>query len=643
MLTAFHSASYPWLQQVLRRRAWILVGLTILFVVVVRVRLREMPLERDEGEYAYAGQLILQGIPPYREVYNMKLPGTYAAYALIMAVFGQTPSGIHFGLALVNAASIVLMFLLGRKLLDDIAGVAAAVAFALLSLSPSVLGLAGHATHFVVLAALGGILALLRACEPEVGGRRPGFLPPAAGFFASGLLFGLAFLMKQHGVFFGIFGTAYLLRTRIGQWLAGELVEVPITLAVSPSDEERGAAKAGRGRSVLIPARPGRLRAELRPPGRLKAEIRRFSTDLGLFALGWLLPYGLTCLVLWGAGAFSPFVFWTLSYAAKYASAIPLVNGPDLLRASLNAVVGPNLVLWVLPWVGAVLMWWEERLDHRAQRSAAGGSTAVFPDPSFSPEVSAEGPRSEIRSARFFLTTLLFCSVASVSVGMYFREHYFILLLPALALLTGVAVSRGVHLLRHDQTIELFLALPILGLFVIALGATLIGNGSIWLGMTPVEAMRSVCGTTLFSETVKAADYIKSNATPDARVAVLGSEPEIYFYSRRRSATGYIYMYPLMEGHRYASKMQEEMIAEIERARPEFVVYVDDDFSWLPRPNSERKVFDWWQNYWAKNLDLVTTLEFEEGLERGAEADSVARRRGTTATRNHILILKRRQ
>ena len=24
-----------------------------------------MPLERDEGEYAYAGQLILQGIPPY--------------------------------------------------------------------------------------------------------------------------------------------------------------------------------------------------------------------------------------------------------------------------------------------------------------------------------------------------------------------------------------------------------------------------------------------------------------------------------------------------------------------------------------------------------------------------------------------------
>src|SRR5437899_1091529 len=80
--------------------AWILVGLTILFVVVVRVRLREMPLERDEGEYAYAGQLMLQGVPPYQDAYNMKLPGTYAAYALIMAVFGQSAAGIHFGLML---------------------------------------------------------------------------------------------------------------------------------------------------------------------------------------------------------------------------------------------------------------------------------------------------------------------------------------------------------------------------------------------------------------------------------------------------------------------------------------------------------------------------------------------------------------
>ena len=87
----------------------------ILFVVFVRIRLLEIPLERDEGEYAYMGQLILQGIPPYSEAYNMKFPGTYLMYAVIMAIFGQTIEGIHIGLMIVNCAAILLMYLLARK------------------------------------------------------------------------------------------------------------------------------------------------------------------------------------------------------------------------------------------------------------------------------------------------------------------------------------------------------------------------------------------------------------------------------------------------------------------------------------------------------------------------------------------------
>src|SRR6185503_13553529 len=105
-----------WVQSLWQRRTWLLLAIVVLVPFVIRLRLLQMPLERDEGEYAYAGQLILQGVPPYKLVYNMKLPGTYAAYALIMACFGQTASAIHFGLALVNAASIVLMFFIARRL-----------------------------------------------------------------------------------------------------------------------------------------------------------------------------------------------------------------------------------------------------------------------------------------------------------------------------------------------------------------------------------------------------------------------------------------------------------------------------------------------------------------------------------------------
>lgn len=58
--------------------AWavVLMALVALVVFAVRWRLREFPLERDEGEYAYMGRLILEGGAPYGEAANMKWPGT---------------------------------------------------------------------------------------------------------------------------------------------------------------------------------------------------------------------------------------------------------------------------------------------------------------------------------------------------------------------------------------------------------------------------------------------------------------------------------------------------------------------------------------------------------------------------------------
>jgi hypothetical protein len=351
--------------------------------------------------------------------------------------------------------------------------------------------------------------------------------------------------------------------------------------------------------------------------------------------------------VLWWAGAFHQFVFWTITYAAQYASAIPIVRGPDVLRATLNAVVGPNLILWVLPWVGALVMWWESRLDGDSLTSKVQSLKSEGRSPRSNVEEEEAGARhssianrqSQIPCPRFFLTVLLFCSFASASVGLYFREHYFILVLPVLALLTGVAVSRGLYLLKHDQTIELFLAVPILGLFVIAVCAALIGHGAIWLALTPEQAIRSTYGSTLFAETVRVADYLKAHAAPDARVAVLGSEPEIYFYARRRAATGHLYMYPLMEEHPYALKLEEQVIGEIERARPEYVVYVDDEYSWLTQPSSPQKLFEWWKAYWTANLDLVQTIDFQEGLARGMDMDKPQKE---PPVPYHILIFKRR-
>jgi len=494
--------------------AKIALGFIIVLVLFVRVRLREMPLERDEGEYAYAGQLLLQGVPPYKLAYNMKLPGTYAAYALIMMVFGQTDSGIHLGLALVNIVTIAMIFLMGRRVLDATAGAVAALAYGLLSTSPAFLGLAGHATHFVVFCAMAGALLLLKARETEKAGL----------FLASGLMFGFAFLMKQHGVFFGVFGLGYVLWQNL----------------------------------VKDNMNWGRC-------------VREFGMMLG----GLLLPFTITCAALAAMGVFKPFWFWTFTYAKEYAAAVSLDQLPKILQAAMESSVGLNAIFWVLAAVGAVMMWWEKRL----------------------------------RAALPFVAGFALAGVLALCAGMYFRHHYFILLLPVVALLNGVVVSRALFLIRKEnKSVELFLALGGLVLYGLAVLVAIALHGEEWFSASPVKVSESTYHSNLFSETRRLALDLRAELPPGARVVVLGSEPQIYFYAQRRSASGYIYTYALMESHPYAQKMQKEMIREIETSRPEYVVNITDASSWARHDGSADNIFRWWEGYWSEHYELLRSI-----------------------------------
>jgi hypothetical protein len=480
---------------------------------IIRFRLRDMPLERDEGEYAYAGQLILQGIPPYQLAYNMKLPGTYAAYALIMGVLGQTPAGIHIGLLLINAGTIVLMYFLAARLFGRFAGLVAAASYGLLSISPSVLGIEGHATHFVVFFAIAGLLMLLQALD-----RKRLWL-----FFLSGILLGLAFLMKQPGIFFAIFAGLYLLRR---EW-----------------------------------TRP--------------FQAKNLLTRSGLFALGLLIPYGITCLTLWRAGVFRKFWFWTFSYARHYG--IGFVDGLHELRQEFPSVVDPSVLVWLIAVVGLTAFWWCAKAR---------------------------------RNALFCLGFLAF-SFLAVCPGFVFTLHYFILLLPAVSLLVSVAVSSATSVLA-ERNKPVFLRIVPGVVFLVAVAISFHGQRALLFETDPTGVSRAIYGMQPFPEALKVAEYLDSHSEPTARIAVLGSEPEIYFYAHRHSATGYIYMYALMEQQPYALTMQKEMISEIETSRSEFIVLVTGRPSWTTTPNPKQKyVFAWMRPYLQAHYETVGIADIQ--------------------------------
>jgi hypothetical protein len=90
-----------------------------------------------------------------------------------------------------------------------------------------------------------------------------------------------------------------------------------------------------------------------------------------------------------------------------------------------------------------------------------------------------------------------------------------------------------------------------------AFGYSIIQQQEFLFELSPEMACRAVYGRNPFPESIEIANYIKADSAPSDRIAVIGSEPQIFFYADRRSATGYIYTYGMLEQQKYALTMQQ--------------------------------------------------------------------------------------
>jgi hypothetical protein len=483
--------------------------LIIAAAVIVRIRLLGVPIERDEGEYAYMAQLLLKGIPPYTYAYTMKLPGVALVYACIMAIFGQSAASIHIGLMLINIGCIALVYLLGRRFLTRESAISAAAFYALLSLSQTVLGVFAHATHLVVLFTLLGIILLGHSLQRQ----------QSSMTFLGGICFGMAFLMKQHAAILIIFAMVF----QVWPQSAGD--------------------KKVLARNCLT------------------------------FLSGAIAPYAVISCWLYNVGVFDRFWFWTVKYASAYAAGISLAAGFNEFIRQGGAIIWTNLPIWLLAVVGIVKLC-------RAK---------------------------DLGTKKLFLSGYMVASFLMVSQGLYFRPHYFILILPPTAILAGYAAQTlsGFQAKRWGK-----LLLPLV--MVTVAGCFYCFESDYLIRLTPEEVSQKIYGPSPFPEAPRIAVYLRSQMAKEDRIAILGSEPEILFYADRISATGHIYMYGLMEDNQYAGNMQSQLIREIETAAPVFIVVVHSSASWLLRAGSLNKVLDWGDSYIPLRYDEVGIVEMSD-------------------------------
>jgi len=480
-----------------------------------RIRLLDVPLERDEGGFAYIGQQLLRGVSPYHSG-NMKiLPGIHVAYAGIMMLFGETSVGIHTGLLVVNGITIVLLYFLARRMFSMEGAAVAAGSYAILSVSQSVIGVFAHATHFVNLFFLAGLLALLNGVEKN----------RTIYFFISGLSLGASVLMKQHGVFFCIFALCYII------W--NELVN--------------------------------------------EKQIRRMMQRLIVLMAGLVIPYAATCLYMYLNGVFEEFWFWTVIRSLDYATADYSTETMASLKYYFDKMSMNVLFFWIIALVGLTIVFYPGCRVHK----------------------------------RWFLASLLLFSIIATLPGLSFYPHYFVVMLPSISLLSGIAFET-LPLLFGRLIGAGTARMVMLVLFLAMTAFTFYNRFEYLFSLSPYAVSRMIYGTNPFPESREVAKYIKNNSARGTMIAVLGSEPQIYFYANRPSATDYLYMYPLVEQQPHVAIMQQEMIREIEQSAPDYIVSVMITTSWMFDGAAGVPLLKWMENYLPEYYRQVGVVELDD-------------------------------
>jgi len=478
----------------LRRACAAVLLASIAAFVLVRVPLLSVPLERDEGEYAYIAQRMLEGEIPYRDAFDQKPPATFFVYAAALSLFGNSVEGIHLFLYVWTAATALVLFACVRRRDGPLAAAFATLLFSLLSADPKLTGNAANTELFMLLPMVASIYCLIRALE---------FPASMRWWVMSGALAATACWFKQVAVTNAVFVAA------VAAWHFA------------------------------------------RPATRDFATLSRAWIGL---AGGAALASAPVLVGFAAVGAWRQFADAVLWHNFRYSQSVGFIEGFDVLAHRLSEQAPSQGVCWGLAVLGLIVV------------------------------------RRSRNSARRLWLGWWIASAVGVSVGFYFRPHYFFQALPALVALAGcfLGVTGERLLVRGGVPAGLALAL----LISIAAVPPIVANRAILGANDPVAISRSIYGMNPFPESVEIGSYIRRTSEPDDRVFIVGSEPQILFHAERASATRYIFFYPLTGSFPDVLERQREVMADVYAARPLYVVWVNLRSSLMRGNGTEPHVFD---------------------------------------------------
>jgi hypothetical protein len=245
-------------------------GLLLCFAAMIYLYIRSnflsIPMERDEGIYAYFGRLITEGKTPYLDFYEMRFPFIFYAYAFLVKIFGDF-EGLAFGISCLNVLSLAVYYWIAKQLFNQekLPAFFAVFAMAILGLTPQISGYTRQSEHIVVFLASIGFLLL----QKTIVNNKNIYL------FGAGAFMCLAMLTKTNAVCFIVAG--------------GLLTSIYYLFA----------------------------NAENSPNFNFKAGLKRAFLKGLVYSVGVFSTFGAMCLYMLYLGVFGEMWYWAVTYVAN--------------------------------------------------------------------------------------------------------------------------------------------------------------------------------------------------------------------------------------------------------------------------------------------------------------------------------------
>jgi 4-amino-4-deoxy-L-arabinose transferase-like glycosyltransferase len=475
--------------QRLKKFTPVLLVAVLVLTWILRMNFWGQPFEMDEGLHAYMGWGMLQGLVPFKDMYNTKPPGIYALHALLFLFAEPTALNIKVFASIYTLLTTIAVFFTARKLAGDTAGLLAALLFGIFSSGPNIQGGGVNSEVFMVLPYTLAAYSLLRALETEE---------------------------PKHYLLFGIFtGLACTLK----QVAAVNLLWIALYLVFR-----------------IVRARDWNTRA--------RAVVDGLWVAAGA-ALPWLPFVG----YFFVNDALSKFYFWMVSANFQYiGDGYQELPGFTLFTHRMKLVLSESGPLWLLALIGL----WRGGKEFRRHEVAS--------------------PNRELgRDYRILISTWPIFSFLGVALGGRFFSHYYIQMVPSLAVLGGVGLMSLIHEVRIRGTS--LLKRPIALAVTAVLGWTLVlfvkTDSPYYLNYDSVQISLRQYGNPIFSVTRFIGSYLKDHTKPEDLIYVWPVNPEINFYALRRSPSPFLIQ---VDFDHIPWDPYKEIVESLRRKPPKYIV-----------------------------------------------------------------------